>query len=85
MHGEDFRRVVADWLSSELPELLERDVQLPVDSGNVVAVVGPRRAGKTSLMLLTVRRLLEAGEGAGGGGSPLNLHPNSLSVQYPSG
>jgi predicted AAA+ superfamily ATPase len=61
VHGEDFRRVVADWLSSELPELLERDVQLPVDSGNVVAVVGPRRAGKTSLMLLTVRRLLEAG------------------------
>lgn len=56
--------VVAEWLEETvLPELVERDVGHPAfDSlGQILAVVGPRRAGKTFYFYQLIRQLLAAG------------------------
>ncbi len=46
----------------ELPfNLQERNVQLPLDSGRIVTVTGIRRCGKSSLLGLTINRLLQSG------------------------
>lgn len=46
----------------ELPfELQDRKIQLPLDGGRIVTVTGIRRCGKSSLLGLTINRLLEAG------------------------
>jgi predicted AAA+ superfamily ATPase len=58
---EDFRAVVAEWISEELPEIKERDITLPMEPRNVVAVLGPRRAGKTSLLYHTISSYLRKG------------------------
>ena len=41
-----------------------REVKLPLRSRDIVALVGPRRAGKTFLMLKAVKNLLDSGEQA---------------------
>lgn len=46
----------------ELPlDLQDRKMQLPLDGGRIVTVTGIRRCGKSSLLGLTINRLLEAG------------------------
>ncbi len=46
----------------ELPlDLQERSTQLPLDGNHIVTVTGIRRCGKSSLLGLTINRLLEQG------------------------
>ena len=46
----------------EIPlDLQERDTQLPLDGGRIVTVTGIRRCGKSSLLGLTINRLLKSG------------------------
>ena len=46
----------------EIPfDLQEREMQLPLDEGRIVIVTGIRRCGKSSLLGLTINRLLEQG------------------------
>lgn len=53
----------------ELPlDLQERSTQLPLDGNRIVTVTGIRRCGKSSLLGLTINRLLEQR-------SPKGAHP----------
>lgn len=46
----------------EIPmSLYDRALQLPINEQNIVTVTGVRRCGKSSLMGLTINRLLAAG------------------------
>lgn len=46
----------------EIPmPLYDRALQLPINEQNIVTVTGVRRCGKSSLMGLTINRLLAAG------------------------
>src|SRR5579884_1219724 len=47
---EDFRVVVAEWVSSMIPQVKKRDLELPLNPSNIISVLGPRRAGKTSIL-----------------------------------
>ena len=40
-------------------DLQAREMQLPLDGGRIVTVTGIRRCGKSSLLGLTINRLLE--------------------------
>ncbi len=54
------REVFSSWLARDLPNLIER--AYPIDlQDNVVAIIGPRRAGKTYFMFQIVKKLLEKG------------------------
>ena len=41
--------------------LIQRDLSLPINKGNIITVTGVRRCGKSSLLKLTVNILLESG------------------------
>ncbi len=53
----NFRSVVSDWLLRSLPDVKPRDISLPTDTKKIVAIMGPRRAGKTFLMYSTINKL----------------------------
>ncbi len=59
MQRDVFRRIVVEWLEKPLPELVDRSIELKTGKESIMAVIGPRRAGKTSLMLLTIKKILE--------------------------
>lgn len=51
-------------MQGELPfPVLARDLQLPIDSGQMVTVSGVRRCGKSSMMKIVANRLFESGVG----------------------
>lgn len=58
----NFKDVIKDILiefhHQKLPEVMPRNVQLPVDSGNIISVIGVRRSGKTYLLYRTIKDLL---------------------------
>jgi hypothetical protein len=65
MNGEYLRQIVAEWLrTTELPELIRRESpRLAVrDLRSILAVVGPRRAGKTYYLYQMVSELLANGK-----------------------
>ncbi len=50
--------IIRDFHEKRLPESVQRDVRLPTEiSGKAVAVIGPRRAGKTYLLYQTLERV----------------------------
>ncbi|MEN3062083.1 MAG: ATP-binding protein [Candidatus Methanosuratincola petrocarbonis] len=53
--------ILSEWFAKDLPELVEREMDVPIEGGQVVALVGPRRAGKTSLLYQVAKRLLREG------------------------
>ena len=47
---------------AEIPfRIIPRDMELPIDSGQIITVPGVRRCGKSSLMMLAINRLIENG------------------------
>jgi len=55
----DFKVVISEWLNTELPSMIEREIEIPLKSPLIPAIIGPRRAGKTYSLLYTIKRLLE--------------------------
>jgi hypothetical protein len=47
---DDLRQKIVDSLDAPLPALTRRDIRLPGIRGKAVAVIGMRRAGKTSFL-----------------------------------
>jgi len=56
------KEMLAEWFSRELPALTERDIEIR-PSELVVALVGPRRSGKTCLLFQTAKEMREMGYG----------------------
>ena len=54
---EDFRKVISDWFTRTLPNIYERDIDIPLDVDVVVSIVGPRRSGKTFMVYSLISRL----------------------------
>lgn len=49
-------------MQGELPfPVLERDVQLPINSGQMITITGIRRCGKSSMMKIVANKLLASG------------------------
>jgi len=58
---ETLKYILADAMARPLPEVVPRALTLPLDSRKVVALVGIRRCGKTSILYDTMRRLEASG------------------------
>ena len=54
MNGK-IERVIREYWERELPEVNEREITLPMEKNFINDIVGPRRAGKTYLMFLTIK------------------------------
>lgn len=57
MRDNDFRAVLARWMVQEIPQAFDREINVPLDIGKIISIVGPRRAGKTYLMFILIKKL----------------------------
>ncbi|MFQ6073435.1 MAG: ATP-binding protein [Methanosarcinales archaeon] len=60
-HKEKLRIVIEEYWRKELPEAKKREISLKIDSDLINDIVGLRRSGKTYLMFLTIKKLLNNG------------------------
>ena len=51
------KTIIADFHARGIPEFVTRDVQIPLESGKIITLIGPRRAGKTYLLYETMARI----------------------------
>lgn len=58
---EDFKYAITLWNGLEIPDLIERDVKIDLDSNKVIAIAGVRRSGKTHVMFQCINSLLRRG------------------------
>jgi hypothetical protein len=59
MRKEDFKTVLIEWKSFQFPKMIEREYEIPLDSTNIISLVGVRRSGKTFLVLMLTKKLSE--------------------------
>jgi predicted AAA+ superfamily ATPase len=52
------KTIIADFHSTRLRSSLKRNIELPIDSGTIISVIGVRRSGKTFLLYETIKRIL---------------------------
>jgi uncharacterized protein len=57
---EIIKKIITDFVERILPEVKEREIDIPVNSGKVVSIVGARRTGKTFLLYKTITGLRES-------------------------
>lgn len=53
------KELIYNYWDAELPKVIERDIEVDVESDLINDFVGPRRAGKTYLMFGTIKKLLK--------------------------
>jgi uncharacterized protein len=52
-----YKTIIKDFHSGKLPELNKREMQAPINSGKIIAIIGPRRAGKTYYLFQLIGEL----------------------------
>lgn len=58
MNKEIIKEVIKEFQEGELPEILPREIDIPLSSQKIIAIIGPRRSGKTYLLFLLIKKLL---------------------------
>ena len=58
---DDFRVVLREWKEKKLPEIVEREIRIPLKVSQIASIIGPRRAGKTYQMFSIIKALIEKG------------------------
>ena len=51
------KNMIADFKSLPKRKLVKRDLEVPVCSGKVITIIGPRRSGKSSYLLYLITEL----------------------------
>lgn len=59
MRTEDFKHVIAEWLTQGPPNALEREISIPLESNLIITVTGGRRTGKTYLLFNIINKLIK--------------------------
>lgn len=55
-----FKQFIVEFHQNGIPEFIERELKLPVNTGKIISVIGVRRSGKTYLLFQTIKKLLES-------------------------
>ena len=58
---EILKTIIREFHTRKLPALIKRKLSLPFNSGKIITVIGPRRAGKTYLLYQHILTLIEKG------------------------
>lgn len=56
---EIFKVIITDFLEKDMPTIVEREIQIPLDSKKIITLVGARRTGKTFLFYSIIKKLRE--------------------------
>lgn len=52
-------QIIREYWARDLPETEDRDIDISLEKNFITDIVGPRRAGKTFLMFLTIKKIIE--------------------------
>lgn len=52
------KTIISDFHTIRLRTSIKRNIELPIDSGTIISVIGVRRSGKTFLLYETIKRIL---------------------------
>lgn len=56
---EIFKIIISDFLETEMPKLVDREIGIPLNSKKIISLVGARRTGKTYLFYSVIKKLRE--------------------------
>lgn len=51
------KAIIVDFVERDLPVVIERDIEIPLNSGKIISIVGARRTGKTFLLYGLIKKL----------------------------
>lgn len=54
---ETFKKIITDFHEQPIQDRVRRDIEIPLDSGKIVSLIGVRRSGKTSILFHCISRL----------------------------
>lgn len=54
-----FKKIITDFQEQRIQGKVPRDVEIPVDTGKIISLIGVRRSGKTSILLNIINMLRE--------------------------
>jgi predicted AAA+ superfamily ATPase len=54
-----FKELIVEFHQDGIPDFIERDLELPINTNKIISVIGVRRSGKTYLLFQTIKKLLE--------------------------
>lgn len=60
MDKETVKQIIRENQEFPLPPLVERDVEIPLDSSKIITLSGPRRSGKTFLLYSFMKKIVQA-------------------------
>jgi predicted AAA+ superfamily ATPase len=58
---DTLKRIITDFHSAPIPNVFDRELSLPLNLEKVITLSGIRRSGKTSLLFITIHRLINSG------------------------
>jgi len=61
MNKEMIKEAIKEFQEGDLPELIEREIEVPLSSSKIISIVGPRRSGKTYFLFVLMKRLFAKG------------------------
>ncbi len=57
---EILKTIIREFHASEIPSLVKRDVEVPIASGKIISIIGPRRSGKTYFLYQLISTIVES-------------------------
>ncbi len=56
---EIFKQLIVEFQSRELPKIIDRNIEIPLNTNKIISVIGVRRSGKTFILFHTIKRLVK--------------------------
>ncbi len=56
---EIIKNIISDFHSKPIPKAIKRDLDIPLNTGKIITVIGPRRVGKTYFLFYLMNKLTE--------------------------
>lgn len=58
---EIIKTLIGEFHNSELPQIIRRHKDIPLNSGKIISIIGPRRSGKTYFLYQIMDTLIKEG------------------------
>jgi len=58
MKKEIIKEIIMDFHINDLPAVIQRDIELPINSNKIITLIGVRRSGKTYILFDTIKKLI---------------------------
>lgn len=61
MNKETIKQVIKESQKAAFPKIVPREIEIPLSSQKIITITGPRRSGKTFLLFLLIKKLINQG------------------------